>query len=222
MSRSVRKPVAGRGTLTAKEAKAVDALFDVYAGLGDEPECIGPAGCEALCAAMELDPSDCRVLIFAWLLGAQRMGYFERAEWRVGLARLGTAEPAGMAKTLGQFHKDLGHSDMFKDFFRYAFGYCLTEPRQKSIDLETASAMLRIVAGDSQHTEDICEFLTSGQEEAKVINLDQWMSILEFNMKIDANYANYDDTKAWPLLLDYFVDWAREKKGIPAPSSGSG
>jgi len=42
------------------------------------------AGTERLCRDLGLDPSDRKVLLLAWKLRAQRMGYFSRQEWSQG------------------------------------------------------------------------------------------------------------------------------------------
>ena len=42
------------------------------------------AGIEAFCKDLKLDPSDRKVLILAWKMGAKRMGYFSRDEFCYG------------------------------------------------------------------------------------------------------------------------------------------
>ena len=43
-----------------------------------------PVGVEALCSDLGLDPADRKVLLLAWKMDAQRMGYFSRAEFERG------------------------------------------------------------------------------------------------------------------------------------------
>jgi len=42
------------------------------------------AGTERLCRDLGLDPADRKVLLLAWKMSAQRMGYFSRQEWNQG------------------------------------------------------------------------------------------------------------------------------------------
>ena len=42
------------------------------------------AGIEAFCKDLGLDPSDRKILILAWKMGAKRMGYFTRDEFCYG------------------------------------------------------------------------------------------------------------------------------------------
>ena len=43
-----------------------------------------PAGTERLCNDLGLDPADRKVLLLAWKMGAQRMGYFSKKEFERG------------------------------------------------------------------------------------------------------------------------------------------
>nr|GMD33889.1 DCN1-like protein 4 [Ipomoea batatas] len=52
------------------------------------------------------------------------------------------------------------------------------------------------------------------QSDYKVINMDQWMGFYRFCSEISfPDFSNYDPELAWPLILDNFVDWMREKQG---------
>jgi hypothetical protein len=45
---------------------------------------ISNAGTERLCRDLGLEPADRKVLLLAWKMRAQRMGYFSRLEWSQG------------------------------------------------------------------------------------------------------------------------------------------
>ncbi|MDP2435077.1 MAG: cullin binding domain-containing protein [archaeon] len=58
------------------------------------------------------------------------------------------------------------------------------------------------------------------------INLDQWMLFLDFSQAVGADFSAYDPNEAWPVLLDDFVNWSRQRSAPqsnvptqPAPSS---
>ncbi|KAI8974472.1 hypothetical protein BDB01DRAFT_728997, partial [Pilobolus umbonatus] len=44
------------------------------------------------------------------------------------------------------------------------------------------------------------------KQPVKVVNRDQWYSFLEF---ISSDLASYDESSAWPVLFDEFVEWKR-------------
>jgi len=42
--------------------------------------------------------------------------------------------------------------------------------------------------------------------------------MLNFFQEVDDDCGNYNEDGAWPLLLDDFVEWHREKSGVSANS----
>lgn len=50
------------------------------------------------------------------------------------------------------------------------------------------------------------------QSKYKVINKDQWCNVLEFSRTINLDLSNYDEDGAWPVLLDEFVEWYKDKQ----------
>jgi len=104
---------------------------------------------------------------------------------------------------------------LFKDFYAFSFQYCLTEPRQKTLDLETACQMLELVLGPRPHVLSFLKFLEE-QSEYKAMNMDQWTAFLRFCDEIRSDLSNYDDSQAWPLLLDNYVEWAKKRMLLPS------
>eukprot|EP00271_Cylindrocystis_brebissonii_P018491 TRINITY_DN525_c0_g1_i1.p1 TRINITY_DN525_c0_g1~~TRINITY_DN525_c0_g1_i1.p1 ORF type:complete len:232 (-),score=46.72 TRINITY_DN525_c0_g1_i1:534-1229(-) len=197
-----------------REQENVDTLFNRYAdkqprGAG-EPPCIGPEGVERLCADLKTDPADVKVLLLAWKLEAKQMGYFSQEEWRQGMKLLKVDTLDKLKRALPTLPYEIGNPTAFQAFFRYAFTYCLTEPRQKTVDADTAQTMLAIVAPGRRHQPLFCQFLQE-QTEYQAINLDQWMAFLRFSQEIEVEFQNYDESMAWPLLYDNFVEWARSR-----------
>ena len=43
------------------------------------------------------------------------------------------------------------------------------------------------------------------------------MLMLNFCREVQPDCSNYNDDGAWPLLLDDYVEWYREKHGAAAP-----
>jgi DCN1-like protein 4/5 len=114
-----------------------------------------------------------------------------------------------LKKALPGLQQEVNSQYLFKDFYVFAFQYCLTEPRQKTLDLESACQMLELVLGPRAHVPSFLQFLQE-QTEYKAMNMDQWTAFLRFCEEIKPDLTNYDESQAWPLLLDNYVEWARK------------
>ncbi|CAM6011891.1 unnamed protein product [Sphagnum balticum] len=191
-----------------RELEKIDAFFSQYAEKFDETS-IGPDGIEALCQDLGVSPTDIRILLLAWKLQASRQGYFSLDEWRRGMKAMRVDSVDKLKKALPGLQQEVSSQYLFKDFYVFAFQYCLTEPRQKTLDLESACQMLELVLGPRAHVPSFLQFLQE-QTEYKAMNMDQWTAFLRFCEEIKPDLTNYDESQAWPLLLDNYVEWARK------------
>lgn len=191
----------------SKDVSKLDALFNAYRGKDSEDaDVMGPEGVEKLCTDLKVDPSDRLVLLLAWKMGAQKMGYFTRSEFKCGLSELGATTVAQLKKALPSLAAEVQAAHTLEEFHKFAFQFCLTEPGQKIVDSETAAQMLQLVLPGGRFVEPFCSFLTQ-QKDYKKVNADQWSNFLRFSREVSPDLSNYADNPAWPLLLDNFVDW---------------
>jgi DCN1-like protein 4/5 len=203
-------PLKSDGDKNGFSMKRLEEMFEHYKD--PEGHQIGPGGVEALCGDLGVEPEDVVVLVLAWHLNAQNMGYFKREEFIDGLQKLGVDSPQKLKNQLPNFRKDLEDQSKFKEIYRYAFFFA-KEKDQKILDLTTADAMLGLVLGNRfPHTEPFRQFLKE-QTSYKSVNLDQWLSILEFSKTIKPDLSNYDENGAWPVLLDEYCEWVRTHTG---------
>ncbi|KMT01074.1 hypothetical protein BVRB_9g223290 [Beta vulgaris subsp. vulgaris] len=197
---------------SSKELERIDQFFYTYANKSSGM--IDPEGIELLCSDLEVDHTDARVLMLAWKMIAEKQGYFTLEEWRRGLKALRVDTIAKLKKTLPELEKEVRRTSNFVDFYQYAFRYCLTEEKQKSIDIESICQLLDLVLG-SQFRAQVDYFIEylKAQTDYKVINMDQWMGFYRFCNEISfPDFSNYDPDLAWPLILDNFVDWMQAKQ----------
>ncbi|CAN1172308.1 DCN1-like protein 4 [Linum perenne] len=134
-------------------------------------------------------------------------------EWQTGLKALKGNTILKLVKSLSELQKEVEAPDNFEDFYSFAFKYCLTEEKQKSVDIETICELLKIVLGLQfrSQVDSLVEYLKA-QKDYKVINKDQWIGFLRFCKEITfPDLGNYDENQAWPLILDNFVDWMKKK-----------
>ncbi|KAE8700423.1 60S ribosomal protein L39-3-like [Hibiscus syriacus] len=145
-------------------------------------------------------------------LKAGKQGYFTQDEWQTGLKALGV--DSQLKKELPKLEKEVEKPSNYEDFYTYAFRYCLTEEKQKSVDIESICELLNLVLGVQfrRQVASLVEYLKV-QNDYKVINADQWINFLRFCKEISfPDLQNYDANQAWPLILDNFVEWVREKQ----------
>ncbi|KAK9832136.1 hypothetical protein WJX74_000315 [Apatococcus lobatus] len=207
MLRKVRKTTS-RSAVT-KDDNKVEAMFQGYQDPSGDT--IGPEGVERLCQDLGVDPADRKVLILAWKLGAQRMGYFSRAEFCSGCRDMKATDLTKLRAALPGLEDEVAMPSAFQSFFQFAFRFCLTEPRQKIIDVDTAVQMLQLTMPHEAHLPGFTQFLQD-QTEYKSINQDQWTSFGRFAQEIRPDCSNYDESQAWPLILDNFVEWCLNHK----------
>ncbi|KAL2462148.1 protein of unknown function (DUF298) [Abeliophyllum distichum] len=232
---------AASGKAASKELERIDQLFHSYANISSGM--IDPEGIETLCSDLEVDHTDVRILMLAWKMRAEKQGYFTLDEWRRGLKALRADTILKLKKALPELEKEVRRTSNFVDFYSYAFRYCLTgmliyvklqnlclellvtvywfvlyvlpEEKQKSIDIESISVLLDLVLGPhfQPQVDALVQYLKT-QIDYKVINMDQWMGFYRFCNEISfPDLSNYDSDLAWPLVLDNFVDWMRDKQG---------
>lgn len=181
--------------------------FSEYTGNDDV---IGPEGMEKFCEDIGVEPENIIMLVLAWKLEAQNMGFFTRQEWLKGMTALQCDSSEKLQGKFEYLRSLLNDPVSFKQIYRYAFDFA-RDKDQRSLDIDTAKSMLALLLGriwplfSSFH-----QFLE--QSKYKVINKDQWCNVLEFSRTINADLGNYDEDGAWPVLLDEFVDWQKRKQ----------
>jgi len=180
---------------------------------------IGPEGVEKFCTDLGVDPADVLVLVFAWQLDASQMGYFSREEWKRGAERgLGSAtsyeELKQLLQTICVAVREPRGAEQLRSLHAYTHKFC-REERKKNIDVGSAVAMLQLLHGDAfpKHVPKLAEFLQGHDTAGKRgVSADEWAMLLNFCNEIAPDCSNFQDDGAWPLLLDDYVEWYREKE----------
>ena len=56
--------------------------------------------------------------------------------------------------------------------------------------------------------------LTPGRQEHhnRALSKDTWAQLLDFVRTISPDFSNFDESAAWPYLLDEFVEYARARR----------
>nr|XP_043608640.1 DCN1-like protein 5 [Erigeron canadensis] len=190
--------------------ECIDNLYNSYA----TSSMIGPEGIERLSSDLGIDYTDVRMLMLAWKMQAEKQGFFTLEEWRRGLKALQADTIIKLQQALPELENEVQKPANHLNFYTYAFEYCLTEDRQKSIDVECICQLLELVLGSKFHhqVKSFVRYLKT-QVDYKVINTDQWTAFYRFCNEISfPDLKNYDDTLAWPLIVDDYVEWMKSTK----------
>ncbi|KAJ0247955.1 Potentiating neddylation domain-containing protein [Hirschfeldia incana] len=123
------------------------------------------------------------------------------------------------ADRLDKLKKALSEPSNFAEFYPYAFTYFLTDEKQESINIETICQLLDIIMASTfrPQVDYFVDYLKI-QNDYKVINMDQWMGFYRFCNEVIGfpEMTEYNQELAWPLLLNNFVEWIREKTSLKA------
>eukprot|EP01100_Stratorugosa_tubuloviscum_P001996 TRINITY_DN1459_c0_g3_i1.p1 TRINITY_DN1459_c0_g3~~TRINITY_DN1459_c0_g3_i1.p1 ORF type:complete len:271 (+),score=104.43 TRINITY_DN1459_c0_g3_i1:30-842(+) len=187
----------------------IDQLFASYED-NEEKGAIGPDGIMKLCSDLNIDPENIAILIFAWHLQAQRMGYFSKTEFTNGLLKIQVDSIASLKEKMKTFENDISDANKFKEFYKFAFIFS-KPPESKVLELQTSIGLLQLLLNKSKynHVQNFVDFLLQ-QTTYKALNLDQWLNFLEFSSTVNKDLSNYDEDGAWSVILDEYVQWFKQ------------
>ncbi|XP_059453558.1 uncharacterized protein LOC132184088 isoform X1 [Corylus avellana] len=200
------------GKALLRKMGRIDCLYDLYAN--QSIGLIDPEGIEALCSDVGVGHTDVRILMLAWKMKAERQGYFSKDEWRTGLTALNVNSLDKLKKALPALEKEVMKPSNFVDFYAYAFQYCLTEEKQRFVDVETFCQLLNLVLGSKfpAQVDSITEYLKL-QSDYQMLSMDQWMNFYRFCCDISfPDLQQYDPLESWAVIVDNFVEWLRKKQ----------
>ncbi|PIO76214.1 hypothetical protein TELCIR_01728 [Teladorsagia circumcincta] len=193
----------------------LEKMFSAYANDPRDdvgPGRIGPNGMLRLLNDLHLDATDRRVLILACKL--KREVRDSRQKMRKQVDSLDK-----LRERLQELDAELSEPAAFRELYSFTFLYGKLSS-QRNLDLETALAYWKILFADKFPLLSLWEeFLLA--EHGKAISRDTWNLLLDFCLTIRPDLTNYDEDGAWPVLIDQFVEYAREKLGLPREAAAA-
>ncbi|XP_022886416.1 DCN1-like protein 1 isoform X2 [Olea europaea var. sylvestris] len=180
--------------------KRLDELYHQYKD--SHIDMILADGISYLCNDLRVDPQDIVMLVVSWHMEAATMCEFSRQEFVGGLLSLRIASLEKFRERIPFMRSELKDKQKFGDIYDFAFDWA-KEKGQKSLALDTAIGMWQLLFAEKQWP-----------------LVDYWCQFLQ---NIDPTLSNYDPERAWPYLIDEFVDYLTEngiiQKGKSSDSS---
>lgn len=197
---------------------AIHRLFLKYKDEDDE-DVVGVEGISQLCSDLGVEPDDIVVLVLSWHLGAEAMCEYSKKEFEEGLAELGCDSIDKLRAKLPTLRAEVQEAAKFRKIYQFAYLFS-REKGQKIVQLDVALAMwdLLLPVTRWKHSEAWKDFLRTHHKRA--VSRDTWNQLLDFILNTAPDFSNYDDSGAWPYLLDEFVEAQRKELQQQPPTNG--
>ncbi|EPB87539.1 hypothetical protein HMPREF1544_05630 [Mucor circinelloides 1006PhL] len=184
--------------------------FQKYADK-DDSNIIPPDACQKFFGDLDVSLESAIPIIVGWKMGATAMGYITKEQWIKTMDSVGVTTPADFKKVLHDWEMQVSQDSLqFKQLYLFTFNY-VKSTTQKSMEVEMAIALWHILL---EHKYPIIRSFTQFLQEkkpVKVINKDQWSSLLDFCIAVPEDLANYDSSSSWPVLFDDYVEWRQQQ-----------
>lgn len=207
----------GGGAQSSVDSAKITKLFDDYKEPGAETIQVG--GVERFCKDLKVEPSDPILLLISWRMKAATMCIYTREEWTRGMTEMGVDSIEGLRSIFGELRLELDDPAAFRSYYVWCFGFC-KEPNfgVRTLPTEVAMQMWELTL-DSRFPRLALwgEFLAN--QKVRAVTKDVWDMLYEFATGVDENLSDYDEDGAWPVLIDEFVDFLRERLGLAAEGS---
>lgn len=192
------------------DSSSIMNLYNIY--VDPDMGMIGAEGIERLCNDLEISPEDFRILVLAYCLGAQVMCRFTEDEFVSGCKKHDITDIRSMKAAVPNLLKCV-KGPLFAPFYRWTYKFALDlESGQRTLPTDMALSLWKLVFYQNyppilDRWLDFIENNTS----IKGVSKDTWDMFLIFIEQIGEDLNSYDDTEAWPSLLDDFVETEKEK-----------
>lgn len=218
---SEKKSLASKlsGTLNRNNSESrnfseskINALFEKYK---DESEdAILSEGMEQFCLDLQLKPDEFKVLVLAWKFEAEEMCRFSRQEFLTGCRSMKVDSLKGIQTRLPELViQTLSDPELFRDLYRFTFKFGLdVSTGQRILPVEMAVNLWLLVF--SQQEPPLLKrwiYFLEKHPQVRGIPRDTWNMFLNFLTSVGSDLSRYDDTEAWPSLLDDFVEFENDQ-----------
>jgi hypothetical protein len=179
-----------------------------------EPDALdemGPDGIQKLCDELGVAPEDAVLLVISKHMAAERMLAYTKQEFVRGMVEMGVDSAPALKARLAQLRSEMASPAGLRDVYAFTFKWACP-PGQRSMPLDTALALWHLVLeGRFPLLTRWCEYLEHNRKHA--ISKDEWMLLLDFaTATATAGLKGYDESAAWPVVIDTFVEYLTANK----------
>ncbi|RXG42329.1 hypothetical protein VDGE_09602 [Verticillium dahliae] len=215
---------SGAGTPSPLEGD-LNKLFDSLRGSSDNKDHMGiDSTTSYLTETLGVNPENAELLVVMEIVQAPAVGEITRKGFVDGWKSTGVqATNKDHAKHIKSLVKKLSTDQaLFKKVYRHTF-VAAKEQDQKAISLEYAQIYWETLFAPpgwqwASQNHNWLELWNSflAAKWTRSVNKDMWNMTLEFAYKSleDETLSFWSEDGAWPSVLDEFVAWCREEKGI--------
>ena len=201
----------------------IAAFFDRYRDA--DADCILADGIERFCADIHVQPDEFSVLVLAWKFNAEAMCRFTREEFVTGCHALGGADtPQAVRAQLPAIVAEVcENKDRFRELYRWTYRFGL-DVGQRTLPLSMALSLWRLVfsVNPPPVLERWLAFLEQRRSAPSGIMRDTWDMYLLFTEVIGEDFERYDESEAWPSLIDDFVEYENDRRNHNVATGNSG
>lgn len=195
------------------DTKQLEKIFAKYADESKKDE-IGIEGTMQYLEDLEIGLEEVGVLGLAMELAAPTQGVFTRSGFIGGWTALRISSLEGMKQHAATLTPALSSSsstrdaELFKKTYLHTFTFALTPP-SRTLPLDSAIVFWDLLlAGDVfPRLDQWRRFVT---EKGRGISRDVWNLLYDFIHTVGADLSDYDESEAWPVMIDEFVVWAKK------------
>lgn len=195
---------------------AVNSMFDNIAD-DDDPNVASYTGISQLADHLGIDPyEDIRILVLLFKMGANsKPAQISRSEWTAGCEKLQADSVDKFKMLLPSLDFGFMERSEFREFHKFCFKFNL-EGTYKTLSKDLVISLVEMTLSnriDKDRVSTFQEFLRTTKDDSyDRITLDQWVSFLDFSIEC-TDLSKYDEeTSAWPVLIDDYVDYSTSMK----------
>ncbi|PHJ16928.1 duf298 domain-containing protein [Cystoisospora suis] len=174
-------------------------------------------GLERLAQDLSVGLDDIFFLIFAFLCQCAEQGRITKEEFCRGMDRAGVSTVQELREAVPRLRETLTSDKGFaRQVYAFAFTYSL-DIGQKSLPIDLCVAYWRLLlsADDFPLMDEWITFIEEVyQKRVSMLSRDSWLMLFDFmqSQGKSTNLDDYDEDGAWPLVIDEFVEWARQRR----------